>query len=333
MKTMQDTKELRFNIMFSNNLVKQYDYYALKGLGQSGTPTLNGHGPFVELSSGGVIYDLRSYDLRWIFGNTHPLEIRAQIKDQLNELKDLTSTSIAKISSEMIQKNHSWNFPHSFLTSKVYIPKGYKIINTSIKEDFDIDLQSFINNGTRPLIYLNYQGCLINWTKIQNLFKIIYENNLPFGVIEENTLGFTNSDFVFTAFGQSGPSFVSSNFNLNTFINFSDELYAETISPYQLELFTSFTRLLYEGKMFGNQGHIERVSKYITKAIDSFQVRGFNQKYLQVICFDHSINLNELIQKGIIANEVDDKLYLCFPIAIKEEHILEVFEILKQQEN
>jgi hypothetical protein len=330
MNTMQEATKKKFNTIFSNTLLKQYDYYCLKNLGGIGSATSNGHGPFVELTSGSVVYDLRSYNDRWIFGNSHPLEMKTKVSQELDKLSSLSTQEVTLLCSNRIQIFHKWDYSNYFLSTDLFIPKDYKLINTSNVDDIRAACTQKHIQAT-PLIHLTYQGCLLYWDEIQKLFKTLDQNLIGFGVIEENTLGFSHNDFVYSEFTQSHPVFLSSNFNLGLFICFSNSIqnsHFEDISSYKLEIFNSFTRFLYEGKFFGSEGRIHSISSLISKEIESCQSIKVKQKCLQLTVEYPKISLEELLKKGIMTTNFKSQLHLSFPISIKTEHLNEICQIL-----
>lgn len=345
MKTMQDATKKKFNTIFSHTLLKQYEYYCLKSLGSIGPTTSNGHGPFVELSSGSVVYDLRGNNERWIFGNSHPLAIKAQVNHQLRYEINANSSlppqqdiiqEIINDCSHRVQASHSWQFSNCFLSPITFAPKGFKLINTSHLEEIRMASQEN-KDELCPLVHLTYEGCLFYWEEIQRLFENLDQNAMSFGIVEEDTLGFCNKDFVFTEFTQNRPSFLSSNFNLETFICWSDassqhdsyksNYSKKDITRYQLELLDSFTRFLYEGHFFGDSGRIQRISNAITMEVTNFLDEQLQQRCLHLTWKNPKMSWEQLLSKGILASN-SNQLCFSFPISIKTEHLTEIFQIL-----
>lgn len=346
MNKKQETMEKKFNSLFTSELLRQYNFYFLKNVGHLGAPTQNGHGPFVETDQGSVVYDLRDYSQRWIYGNSHPLEIRSRVNHQVKLNQYPTEKKVIINCTERLKNCYAWEYPVSYLQQNINVPDGFQIIKASLLNINE--LQNHIDSWHQivPVIHLTQSECLIHKDKIKKLFNIFKQNKVSFGVIEENTLGLSSQEFMFTNYTSNRPDYLATNYNLRSYIcwcntdkTFESEFQyknGENINKNfderDLDIFHSFTNYLYGANIFGESGYIQKLSNYISEAIAEFHLTGIKQNSLQISLENKSSNLNDLLRNGIMAYKFNDQVCCNFPLSLKKEHVMEVFQILKQQE-
>jgi hypothetical protein len=148
-------------------------------------------------------------------------------------------------------------------------------------------------------------------------------------VIDLNFLGTTTEAFSILASNETPDIFIS-NLNLPTFFCWSKTQLnlSETTSRFHIELAGLISRYLFEGNIFGENGHIDRLSKYLKSCLSNCNSNMFNQKCLQVTCERPQFDLEKLLQKGILAGGNDQEIILSFPLSLTREHIDEIIGLI-----
>lgn len=315
-----------FNTIISRNLVSNLKFNQLRLFSGQSEPTPEGHGPFCKMTNDSIVYDLRQLK-RPIYGHSHPLEIRILALEQTNNLKSPNESDLSTL-LKLISKTNP--FLENFHIS--YIDQITELTNYTILNVQDSNFKNSFLQKKDVLIYLSPNIIFNYQDRVENIFQYINENNLEFGIIEDSTIGLSNSDFLYKLFTHLHPTSIVSNFNLPIFCHLSkkQQISKKYDQNKKYEKFNSFLRFYYESNLFFKEGRIDIIHNQINKMIKEYNLSFFSQLGTSIICDIEHFKIDELRASGIIFEYFEDKLVFGLPISILSKHIEEIFQILNK---
>lgn len=198
------------------------------------------HGGIVELSNKNILYDLRSYSFKPIFGHNHPLEIRYK-----NELLEKLRINEVK-NNDLLNKNNSY-FNLFFTNSNTLIskdmPKNFYLNYFLDNKDYIVS-SKFLKTDVFKIFQNYFNVVLINGQRLQTIQDLIRtklnHNNMTLNgnlLSMNNTKGLTKEDLVqYNMFT-----------NDDNFVEDSIRLYISTsITNDQLEFLLSKIKVMHE---------------------------------------------------------------------------------------
>lgn len=323
-------KNEEFNKIFSQKLLSAAHYNCLRYFNGDGDPTNVGHGPFNKLTNNSIVFDLRLID-RPIYGHSHPLEIKTKVEEELN-LLEKSFDYIGETQKIILNRNPELQKHHFFISNDIeYFKQNYTFLNS---KNFSSIIKQDNLSSKKFLIKINAIDLLTRLKELNELFHFINENEINFGVIEENTIGTSYNDFAYKYFTKKTPSILISNFSLSSYCVFSDlnnrNLPNVEISTYNLIHTYRFIRFFYEINLFNETGRISKISNKILQLLIKYNLTMFKHSYLNIICDDKLFDLYNLKLNGILASKYGNQIIFSFPISIKDEHLSEIIEMLSK---